>query len=316
MGKLAVIAIGGNSLIKDRKRQDVDAQLKAVRETVDCIADVIADGWEVVISHGNGPQVGFILRRSEIAYASGELHFVPLKNCVADTQGAIGYQIQESLGNTLRKRGIPKSTVSVVTQVEVAADDPSFANPTKPIGAFYAAEMAAEMARRHPQWILAEDPLRGWRRVVPSPMPRRIVELDAIRSLVADRFCVVAAGGGGIPVVADEDGCLHGVDAVVDKDMSSSLLATGVGAEMLVISTAVDRVYRNYGTPEQSGIDRMTAAEARRLMQQGHFGAGSMQPKILAAASFVENGGREAVITCPENLRRAMGRGAGTHIVR
>ncbi|KPJ75756.1 MAG: carbamate kinase [Deltaproteobacteria bacterium SG8_13] len=316
MGKLAVIAIGGNSLIKDSKRQDVDAQLEAVRETVDCIVEVIADGWEVVISHGNGPQVGFILRRSEIAFACGELHFVPLKNCVADTQGAIGYQIQESLCNALRKRGIPKSAVSVVTLVEVDADDTSFAVPTKPIGAYYSAEKAAELLRQHPEWTMVEDALRGYRRVVPSPAPMRIVELDAIRALVADRFCVIAAGGGGIPVVADTDGNLQGVDAVVDKDMTSSLLATGLGADMLVISTAVDRVYRNYGKPDQSGIDRITAAEARELVNQGHFAAGSMQPKILAAAGFVERGGREAVITNPENLRRAIAHRSGTRIVR
>lgn len=316
MQQLAVIAIGGNSLIKDPAHQEVDDQLAAIRETVAPIADFIANGWQAVITHGNGPQVGFILRRSEIAFESRELHFVPLKNCVADTQGALGYQIQESLANAFRQRGLAKAAVTVVTLVEVDAADPSFASPSKPIGAFYSRQKVKALSRQHPDWRFADDPGgRGSRRVVPSPVPQRIVELDAIRVLASQGFCVIAAGGGGIPVIRDASGDLVGVDAVVDKDLSSSLLATALGADLLVISTAVDRVYLDYGGPHQRPLARLTAAEARRYAEEGHFGRGSMLPKIQAAVRFLEKGGRRAVITHPENLERVLDEAIGTHLV-
>ena len=315
MERLAVIAIGGNSLIKDASRQDVDAQLEAVCETVDIIADVITEGWRVVITHGNGPQVGIILRRSEVAHDSGELHFVPLKNCVADTQDAIGCQIQESLANAFSRKGIEKTAVTVVTLVEVDAEDPSLAHPTKPIGADYTGEKAAALTAQHHDWIFLEDRRKGFRRVVPSPQPKRIVELDAIKALSESGFCVIAAGGGGIPAVMDTAGNMVGVDAVIDKDLTSSLLATGLEAELLIISTSVDHVYIHYDSPEQKAIDRISAAEARRLTQTGQFGAGNMQPKITAAAAFVENGGIRSIITRPEKLREAIHNRAGTHIV-
>lgn len=314
MQRLAVVAIGGNSLIRDRNRQEVEDQRQAVAETVEQIVVLIERGWQVVITHGNGPQVGFILRRSEIAYAAKELHFVPLKNCVADTQGAIGYQIQEALYNAFRQRGLRRSAVTVVTLVEVDAADPSFARPTKPIGTFYSAEKAAALGAEHPDWHFAAEGDRGLRRVVPSPLPRRIVELEAIRALVDGGFCVVAAGGGGIPAVAAADGRLVGVDAVVDKDRTSALLASGLRAEVLVISTAVDRVYRDFGRPGQTPIDRLDSAAARRLLEAGHFAAGSMLPKIEAGLDFLAHGGTRVIITNPENLAAAMDGRAGTHM--
>jgi len=315
MNNLVVIAIGGNSLIKDPAHQEVSDQLAAVRETAAHIADVVAEGWNVVVTHGNGPQVGFILRRSEIAFESQELHFVPLKNCVADTQGALGYQIQESLDNAFRRRGIPKTAVTVVTQVVVDGADPSFANPTKPIGAAYDGSKVRALARQHPDWRFADDSVKGCRRVVPSPVPQRIVELDVVRSLVDAGYCVIAGGGGGIPVVVDAAGDINGVDAVVDKDLTSSLLAVGLGARLLVISTDVERVCLNYRRPDERPIDRMSLGDARRYMDEGHFGQGSMRPKIQAAIQFLEAGGRRSIITNPENLKPAIGNATGTHVV-
>lgn len=315
MAELAVLAIGGNSLIKDERRKTVEDQLQAIQETVEQVVELMAGGLEVVITHGNGPQVGFILRRAELAYEFGELHPVPLKNCVADTQGAIGYQLQETLYNALGRRGLSKQAVSLVTLVEVDPEDPSFDHPTKPIGSFYPPDKAQYLAARHPHWRFMHDPVRGFRRVVPSPRPRRIIELECIRLLVEQGVCVVAAGGGGIPVVRRPDGGLEGVDAVVDKDLTASLLARGLGAGLLVISTAVEQVYLNYGREDQKGIDRMDAAQARRYLEEGQFAAGSMLPKIQAALEFLDGGGREAIITCPEKLPQAVQGRAGTHIV-
>ncbi len=315
MGKLALIAIGGNSLIIDKNHQKVEDQLAAICNIASHIADFIMQGWQVVITHGNGPQVGFILRRSEIAFESKELHFVPLKNCVADTQGALGYQIQESLVNAFRERGIVQSAVSLVTQVEVDPDDPSFLSPSKPIGSIYSREKAAALSRKNKDWKFSGDAESGYRRVVASPRPKRIVELDAIKALVSAHFCVIAAGGGGIATVVCEDGSLRGVDAVIDKDFSSGLLAMGLGADSLIILTAVDRAYLYFNQKNQKGIDRMTLDQTRQFIDEGHFAAGSMQPKITAAVEFIKNGGRKAIITCPEKLLPAVHNRAGTHIV-
>ncbi|MFQ9491008.1 MAG: carbamate kinase [Bilophila wadsworthia] len=247
--KLAVIAIGGNSLIKHRDKQSVEDQYCAVRDD-EHIADVIQQGWQVLITHGNGPQVGFIMLRSEIARAVAGMHIVPLVSCVADTQGAIGYQIQQSLDNVLKRRGLTDKTgrtVSLVTQVRVDIADPGFSDPDKFVGEFYAEDQLAELHQQHPDWILKPDANRGWRRVVPSPKPCEIIELDAIKNLLDSGFNVVAVGGGGIPVVRMPEG-LFGVDAVIDKDLASSLLATQLGADMLAISTGVESVALNYGT--------------------------------------------------------------------
>lgn len=310
MAKVAVVAIGGNSLIKDKDHQTVPDQFAATRETCIHIADMIGQGWEVVITHGNGPQVGFILRRSELA--SHLLHTVPLDSCGADTQGAIGYMIQQSLGNEFQKRGIQKPVVTVVTQVVVDKDDPAFENPTKPIGPFYD-ETRAKRYRDEGGWHIMEDAGRGWRRVVPSPIPMRIVEQESVRTLIGLGFVVIGVGGGGIPVV-EEDGSLRGVEAVIDKDYASGLLATGIKADLFLISTAVEKVALNYGKPNQVDLDRMTLSEAKNYLQEGHFPPGSMGPKIKAVIEFLEEGGKEALITSPENLARALRGETGTRI--
>jgi carbamate kinase len=310
--RTAVVAIGGNSLIKDKTHQSVRDQYVAAGETCWHIASMIKHGWDVAIGHGNGPQVGFILRRSELA--AHELHEVPLDVCGADSQGAIGYALAQNLENDFHRIGIDRHAVCVVTQMEVAADDPAFANPTKPIGSFMD-EPQATRRRDEEGWSVVEDAGRGWRRVVASPAPLRIVEIEAVRDLMSAGFVVITVGGGGIPVVADADGNLSGVAAVIDKDLASSLLATEIGAELLMITTAVEKVALRYGTPEQEWIDRMTLSQAKEYLAEGtHFAAGSMAPKIAAVVGFLERGGATAIITDPENVERALAGETGTTI--
>jgi carbamate kinase len=311
--RTAVVAIGGNSLIKDKQHQTVRDQYIAAGETCWHIAAMIEEGWNVVIGHGNGPQVGFILRRSELA--SHELHEVPLDVCGADSQGAIGYALAQNLENDFRRLGVDKHAVAVVTQVEVAEDDPAFAHPSKPIGSFMD-EAEALRRRDRDGWSVVEDAGRGWRRVVPSPEPLRIVEEDSIRSLITEGFVVIATGGGGIPVVADADGNLVGVAAVIDKDLACSLLASRIDAELLLITTAVEHVSLDFGTPEERPIDRMTLAEAKQYLAEGvHFAEGSMAPKIQAVVGFLERGGGRAIVTDPGNVERALAGETGTHVV-
>lgn len=308
-----VVAIGGNSLITDADHQTVEDQYLAAAETDHHIANLVAQGKEVVITHGNGPQIGFILRRSELA--RDELHEVPLDVCGADTQGAIGYLLQQNLVADFARLGVDTTAVTVVTQVEVDPDDPAFDHPSKPIGSFLT-EDQAERRREDDGWDMVDDAGRGWRRVVASPIPRRIVEIDAIRALVDSGFVVVACGGGGIPVVPDGSGGLRGVPAVIDKDLASALLARELEADLLLISTSIDRVALFYGTPEQRFVDRLTLAEAKTRLAEGiHFAQGSMAPKIAAVVSFLESGGTEAIITNPDNLERALEGRAGTRIV-
>jgi carbamate kinase len=309
-----VIAIGGNSLIPDGDHQSVQDQYGAAAETDDHIAALVEQGWDVAISHGNGPQVGFILRRSELA--SSELHEIPLDYCGADTQGAIGYMLQQNLVNDFRQRGIDKSVATVVTQVEVDAADPAFTNASKPIGSFMGEEEA--MRRRDEEgWEVREDAGRGWRRVVASPQPMRIVELDVIRRLLDAGVVTIAVGGGGIPVVTNEDGNLEGIAAVIDKDLASALLAVQVDADLLLISTAVEQVALSFGTPKQRWVDQFTLAEVKQYLEEGgHFAEGSMAPKMRAVVQFLEAGGKEALITNPANLERAMAGETGTRIVR
>jgi carbamate kinase len=309
----AVVAIGGNSLIKDKYHQTVRDQYIAAGETCRHIAGMIKQGWDVAITHGNGPQVGFILRRSEIA--RHELHEIPLDVAGADSQGAIGYALQQNLYNDFARLGLQKQAVTVVTQTEVDPNDPAFQNPSKPIGS-YMLEAEASRRRDHDGWLVMEDAGRGWRRVVPSPKPIRIVEEDAIKSLLDQGFVVISVGGGGIPVVRNTDGDLEGVAAVIDKDRASSLLATVIGADLFVISTAVEKVALRYGTPDQEWVDRMTLSEARGYLEEGsHFAKGSMAPKIEAVVQFLERGGGEAIITDPENVERALAGDTGTRIV-
>ena len=308
-----VVAIGGNSLIKDPQHMSVPDQYRALGETSGHIAAIIRSGWRVAIGHGNGPQVGFILRRSELA--AHELHEVPLDVCGADSQGAIGYELQQNLANDFRRLGVVREAVTVVTQVEVAADDPAFRAPSKPIGSFMD-EATAARRREDDGWDVREDAGRGWRRMVPSPRPIRIVEEAAVRALIADGFIVITVGGGGIPVVRDDRGELHGVAAVIDKDFASSLLASAIGADTFMISTAVDRVALDWGRPSQRWVDRLTLSEAKAYLAEGvHFASGSMAPKIEACIKFLEAGGREAIISDPQSLEIALQGGTGTHIV-
>jgi carbamate kinase len=309
--KTAVVAIGGNSLIRDEDHQTVADQLEATRETCAHIASMVEQGWEVVVTHGNGPQVGFILLRSEIA--SNAVHTVPLDSCGAETQGELGYMIQQCLHNEFKRRGILRPVATVVTQVLVKKSDPAFKNPSKPIGPFYGKSKAATYEDKK-GWRMIEDSGRGWRRVVPSPMPIHIVEQDVIRSLTRRGVIVIAVGGGGIPVV-EERGKLKGVEAVIDKDYASALLAIGLKVDLFLISTAVEKVCLDFDKPNQRSLDRMTLGEAQRHYDEGQFPPGSMGPKIQAVIDYLKNGGKKALITNPENIERALRGETGTHIV-
>ncbi len=312
--RLAVIAIGGNSLIKDEKHKSVEDQYQAAKESCFHIADMIEAGWDVAVGHGNGPQVGFILRRSEIAAKIEGMHEVPLDVCGADSQGAIGYALQQNLQNELYQRGIRKKVVTVITQTLVDRDDPAFQNPTKPIGSFMD---EAEAKRRETEqgWSVVEDAGRGWRRVVPSPKPKEIVELETVETLLGKGILTITVGGGGIPVIDPGDGNYRGVAAVIDKDYASSLLAQKIKAEMFVISTAVEKVALDFGKPNQRWLDRLSLSEAKDYLAAGvHFAKGSMAPKIQAIIWYLENGGKQALITNPENIERALKGETGTWI--
>lgn len=312
--QVAVVAIGGNSLIKDNSKVSVEDQYLAAKETTFHIADMIEAGWNVAIGHGNGPQVGFILRRSEIAHKVEGMHEVPLDACGADTQGAIGYALQQTLQNELRKRGIAKPVSTIITQVRVDAEDKAFQNPSKPIGGFMdeaeARKRAADLG-----WNVVEDAGRGWRRVVASPIPQEVIELPSVLELIKAGHIVVTVGGGGIPVIREND-ALKGVAAVIDKDYASSLLARAIKADLFLISTAVEKVALNFGKPDQKWVDRMTLSEAKAYLAEGtHFAKGSMAPKMQAIIWFLEAGGKQALITNPENIGRALKGETGTWIV-
>lgn len=313
MTKLAVVAVGGNSLISDETHRTVPDQYDAACESMRHIAAMIQAGWQVVVTHGNGPQVGFILRRSELA--RHELHEVPLDSCGADTQGAIGYMFQKALHNEFKRLGLHQQAVTVVTQVLVDPQDPAFQKPSKPIGSFMKEAEAREKMEKE-KWTMVEDAGRGWRRVVASPKPQRILERDAIETLIRQGFVVIAVGGGGIPVVEDAAGNLQGMEAVIDKDYASALLANVLPADVFIISTAVEKVALNYNQPDQRWLDQLTLAEAKQYAAAGHFHKGSMGPKIEACIAFLERGGQQAIITNPENLSRALRGETGTRLVR
>ncbi len=316
MAKLAVIAIGGNSLIKDDKNVTVEDQEAALRETAHHIADMIEAGWDLAIGHGNGPQVGFILRRSEIAAKVEGMHEVPLDVCGADSQGAIGYEFQQALQNEYHRRGINKGAATVITQMLVDQKDPAFQKPSKPIGSFMD-EANAKKRQAEMGWSVVEDAGRGWRRVVPSPLPKKIIELESVKLLLKAGVTVITVGGGGIPVIDNGQGEFEGTAAVIDKDFASSLLAQEIGAELFLIATAVEKVAINFGKPEQKWLDKLTLAEAKQYLAEGtHFAKGSMAPKIQAIIWYLEampNG--KALITNPENIGRALKGVTGTWIV-
>ena len=313
MSRTAVVAFGGNALVTDAEHESIPDQYQTVARTVPHLVDIIEDGWGLVVSHGNGPQVGFILRRSEIA--KDEVDTVPVDYAVADTQGAIGYMFVKALTNELTVRGLSRPVVALVTQSVVSLDDPAFAEPTKPIGPFLSEAQARSMAQKL-GWSIMEDAGRGWRRTVASPRPLKVLETETIRTLLNKGTVVVAAGGGGIPVAVEPDGSLVGVEAVVDKDLASALLAHDLGAEMLLVPTGVSKVAISFGTPQQRWLDTITVDEARAYIKAGEFGAGSMEPKVAAVAEFVATTpGALGVIGAPHEIRALIEGRSGTRIV-
>lgn len=309
---IAIIAIGGNALAPPDRKASVEAEFANARTVCAQVADVVARGYDVVLCPGNGPQIGSILLRVE--RTARELSFLPLDVLGANSQGAIGYMLQQALSNALHARGLPKCVVTLVMQVEVAADDPAFTNPTKPIGPVY----NEEMARRRMGalgWSMIEDAGRGWRRLVASPRPRAILEIDAVRALLERGVVPVATGGGGVPVVMRSEGVYEGVQAVIDKDRTSALLAGALNAEVLVISTGVDAVQVRFGKPDAEVLHRVDTATLRTHQAAGEFPPGSMGPKVEAALSFVEGApGRRAVITNLSNLAAAVDGAVGTQV--
>ncbi|MBI3216892.1 MAG: carbamate kinase [Mycobacterium sp.] len=312
MSRVAVVAFGGNALVTDAEHDSIPQQYETVRRTVPPLLDLVEQGWGLVVSHGNGPQVGFILRRSEIA--STEVDPVPVDYAVADTQGAIGYMFVKALRNEMIERGMDRPVVAVVTQTVVDRDDPAFDNPTKPVGSFLSEETATQMAASL-GWTIAEDAGRGWRRTVPSPRPQAILETESIRQLLASGAIVVAVGGGGVPVVVEPDGTVTGTEAVIDKDLASGLLAHELGADLLMIPTGVARVAIRFGTPEQQWLETLTVEQARAYIAAGEFGAGSMEPKVAAVADFVASTPHAVgVIGAAEEIPEILAGTSGTRI--
>jgi len=313
--RTAVVAVGGNALLDGGGPATIAEQFAAARRLAPQLCRLVADGWRVVLTHGNGPQVGFIMRRSDlVAGIEPGLPQLDLDMAVADSQGSLGYILGATLQGELRASGLDRHVVAMLTHTVVDPDDPAFGAPTKPIGSFYEEGVARRLAETN-GWTVVEDSGRGFRRLVASPRPVRIVEQEAIETLVEGGFLVVAAGGGGIPVVEQADGRLQGVEAVIDKDFASALLARAIGADLLCITTGVDRVAINFGRPDQRALDVLDADEARRHLADGQFPPGSMGPKIQAAIEFVESGGDEVIVTSPDRLADALAGTTGTRIV-
>jgi carbamate kinase len=308
---IAVVAVGGNALIRDPQHTSLYDQFESVRLTVPYIVDLIEAGWKVVVTHGNGPQVGFLLRKSEMS--ASELPPAPLDYCGSNTQGSIGYMFEVTLHNEFRRRGMKNRAVALVSQTVVDKADNAFKNPAKPVGSFMDRTLA-EKHRDEDGWTVMEDSGRGWRRVVPSPRPLRIVQEEIIKELVDRNETVIAVGGGGIPVIEEDDGTLSGVEAVIDKDFASALLASSIGADLFFISTEVEKVCLDFKKPTQRTIDTMTVADAERWLAEGQFGKGSMEPKIRAVLEYLAHGGKEAIVTNSENMARALKGESGTRI--
>lgn len=310
--KLAVIAIGGNALIRDKNHESIPDQYEAVAVTVRHVCNMIEAGWNVIITHGNGPQMGFVLRRSELAMR--EVPPIPMEYAGADLQGAIGYMFVKAFRNEFRRRGMQREPVAVVTKTLVDRGDPAFNEPSKPIGSQMDEGEAKALAAAR-GWRVKEDAGRGWRRVVASPVPRQIMDSPVIEHLARAGFVVIGCGGGGVPVAYDDNGDLVGVEAVIDKDLASSLLARSIGADLFMLSTSVDRVALDFNTPRQRWLDRLTLSDARRYYAEGQFDRGSMGPKIKALIEFLEAGGKQGLITCPPNIGDALAGSSGTHVV-
>jgi len=308
----AVIAIGGNSLIRAGERGTIQEQLANAHATARSSSQRVARGWSIVITHGNGPQVGAALLRSE--RAAGEVYAHPLDVCVATTQSEIGYILQRAMEYELRQIGLFTPVMTVLTQVRVNENDPAFHHPTKPIGPYYSKNVAEEK-QRELGWKMVEDPARGWRRVVASPEPAEVFEQEIIRKLLGLGMIVIAVGGGGIPVIERENYLVLGSEAVIDKDRASAVLASGLKADLFVISTDAEQVYLDFRKPTQRGISKATANEMERHLKDGQFPAGSMGPKVESAIRFLRNGGKEVIITSYEYLLEAIDGKRGTHIL-
>ena len=314
MKKLAVVAFGGNALLRGNQVGTIDEQEKNTYDTCEKLLNLLNEDYNVVITHGNGPQVGNILLRNEAGFNNYKIPKMPIDICVADSQGGIGYMIERQMRNVLNDNNVQKNVVTLVTQVLVDREDPAFQNPTKPVGAFYIKEEADLLAKAN-NWQFVEDPRkRGWRRVVPSPKPMDIMNKAIVKELVDNNHLVVAAGGGGIPIYRHPNNHLEAIEAVIDKDLASAFLASEIGADQFFIFTDVPKAYIKFNTPEQKALDTITVSEARKFLEDGEFAAGSMGPKILAAISFVENGGKETIITEANEL--AKGGNFGTRIVK
>lgn len=312
MKRLAIVSIGGNALIRRGEKGTIEEQTEHMNAAAASIARIFEMGYNVVLTHGNGPIVGFIVIQNEAAKET--IPPMPLYICDAESEGGIGFVIQQALYNRLKKIDMIRDVVTLVTQVVVDREDPAFSNPTKPIGPFYTKD-EAELLIREKGWVIKEDSNRGYRRVVPSPMPLRIVEAGVINMLAEKEVMVIAAGGGGVPVIEHPDGTLEGIDAVIDKDLATSCLAREIGAELLIILTQTDRAYINFGKGTQKGLAGITMEEARKYLNEGEFAPGSMGPKIEAAIEFLDAGGRDVIITTPELLEMAMEGKAGTRIL-
>jgi carbamate kinase len=310
--KIAVVALGGNALLLPGEKGTIQEQFINTQKSIEGIVHCIKRGFDVVITHGNGPQVGNLLMMVELS--RGKVPELPLGTCVADTEGAIGYMIQQALINRLRKECIKKCVVTILTQVIVDKDDTAFKNPTKPIGSFFSEE-EARIFREEKGWSMVEDSNRGYRRVVASPNPLKIVEEESIKRLLESGEIVIAVGGGGIPVTIDKDGYLEGVDVVIDKDLASSVLARDIKANYLFMLTGVENVYLNFGKSDQKPLDTITIEEAERYMREGHFPKGSMLPKIQAAINFLKEGGERVFITAIDKVKESIMGQAGTKII-
>jgi carbamate kinase len=308
--KLAVVAVGGNALIRGKGKESLPDQYAAVCLTMPCIVDLIQDGWNVIVTHGNGPQVGSILRLSELSVS--EAPPIPLDYAGSKTQGSIGYMFQASLHNEFYQRGMSNQAVTIVTETLVDKNDPAFKNPSKPIGSFMD-EKTALQHRDADGWSVMEDAGRGWRRVVASPAPIKVLQQDAIMSLVDAGFTVVAVGGGGIPVIKNDVGKVEGIEAVIDKDLASALFASSINADMFLISTEVEKVAINFNKPNVQWLDSLSVDDAKKYLAEGQFGKGSMEPKVKAVLNFLEHGGKKALVTNPDNMLRALRGETGTH---
>ncbi|MEN3048272.1 MAG: carbamate kinase [Candidatus Caldarchaeales archaeon] len=315
-GQLLVVALGGNALLQRGQKGSFDEQYGNVVETAKYLADLVERGYRLVITHGNGPQIGAHMLRHEAGRKLFGIPPFPMDVCGAETQGFIGYMIQQALRTELKGRGIDKYVITVITRVIVDPEDPAFRNPTKPVGPYYTEEEVARFRAEHPEYVFREDKARGgWRRVVPSPDPKIIAERHAIRTLVDAGFIVVACGGGGIPIIERDGWRAEGIEAVIDKDLASERLATLIRADKLVILTDVDGAYVDFGKPGQRRLGRVTVTELKRYYDGGHFEAGSMGPKVLAAIRFVESGGKEAIITERRKVLSSVDGEEGTHVV-